>query len=115
MFYCYKATRLSESQPGYLNPADVFYYSGDCKDDGCLAIGKDCWISPMDLKGYWQPPFDLKVLILAGCPALHIDFPHGLVLGRGGPRSLSRVARSPQSWGTGIKLPILTKGARSRR
>jgi hypothetical protein len=25
------------------SPADVFYYSGAANDDGCLAIGKDCW------------------------------------------------------------------------
>ena len=65
------------------NPADVFYYSGDANDDGCLAIGTDCWASPKDLQGYWQPPFDLKVLILAGCSVLNITFPHGLANGPG--------------------------------
>ena len=29
-----------------------------------------------DSESYWQPPFDLKVLILAGCSALNITFPH---------------------------------------
>jgi OmpA family protein len=52
------------------NPADVFYYAGDGSEDGCLAIGNNCWVSPMDLQRYWKPPFDLGVLILAGCSVL---------------------------------------------
>jgi OmpA family len=52
------------------NPADVFYYAGEGSEDGCLAIGKNCWVSPMDLRRYWKPPFDLGVLILAGCSVL---------------------------------------------
>jgi hypothetical protein len=59
------------------SPADVFYYSGAANDDGCLAIGKDCWASPRDLLGYWQPPFDLEVLILAGCSVLNVTYPYG--------------------------------------
>jgi hypothetical protein len=51
------------------SPADVFYYSGAGNDDGCLAIGKDCWASLADLRNYWQQPLDLEVLILAGCPS----------------------------------------------
>ena len=65
------------------SPADVFYYSGDANDDGCLAIGKDCWGAQTDLKSYWQPPFDLEVLILAGCSVLNISFPYGLANGPG--------------------------------
>jgi hypothetical protein len=65
------------------SPADVFYYSGDANDDGCLAIGKDCWAAPKDLKGYWQWPFDLEVLILAGCSALNITFPYDIANGPG--------------------------------
>ena len=83
------------------------YYSGDANDDGCLAIGKDCWAAPKDLKGYWQWPFDLEVLVLAGCSALNVTFSYGIANGPGrrGQRSLSAgAARSPQSWGTGIKL-----------
>jgi hypothetical protein len=65
------------------SPADVFYYSGDTNDDGCRAIGKDCWAVPKDLKGYWQWPFDLEVLILAGCSALNITFPYDIANGPG--------------------------------
>src|SRR5262249_46802652 len=89
------------------SPADVFYYSGDANDDGCLAIGKDCWAAPKDLKGYWQWPFDLEVLILAGCSVLNITFPYDIANGPGrrGQRSLSAgVASSPKSWDIGIKL-----------
>ena len=54
------------------SPADIFYYSGAASDDGCLAIGKDCWAAPRDLQDYWKPPFDLEVLILAGCSVLEV-------------------------------------------
>jgi hypothetical protein len=56
------------------NSSDVFYYAGAGKGDGCLAVGKDCWLSPEDLLEYWKPPFDLKVLILAGCSVLSMKF-----------------------------------------
>ena len=59
------------------------YYSGDANDDGCLAIGKDCWAAPKDLKGYWQWPFDLEVLVLAGCSALNVTFSYGIANGPG--------------------------------
>jgi OmpA family len=65
------------------SPADIFYYSGAANDDGCLAIGKDCWASPKDLKGYWQSPFDLEVLILAGSSVLSIEFLNGKARGPG--------------------------------
>jgi hypothetical protein len=65
------------------SPADLFYYSGAANDDGCLAIGKDCWASPRDLLDYWKQPFDLEVLILAGCSVLNITFPYGHANGPG--------------------------------
>jgi OmpA family protein len=65
------------------SPADVFYYSGAASDDGCLAIGKDCWASPKDLLDYWKPPFDLEVLILAGSSVLAVHYPNGSPKGPG--------------------------------
>jgi OmpA family len=65
------------------SPADVFYYSGAANDDGCLAIGKDCWASPEDLRNYWQQPFDLEVLILAGCSVLNVTYAYGMANGPG--------------------------------
>jgi hypothetical protein len=62
------------------NPADVFYYAGAGKGDGCLAVGKDCWLSPQDLKGYWKVPFDLEMLILAGCSVLSLTAGNGAKL-----------------------------------
>jgi hypothetical protein len=90
------------------NPADVFYYSGDGRDDGCLTIDKDCWVSPMDLKAYSRPRFDLKVLILAGCPVLYIDFPHGLANGPG-----AAWASLLRRWG-GSLIAILGYGNREK-
>lgn len=65
------------------SPADIFYYSGAASDDGCLAIGKDCWAAPRDLQDYWKPPFDLEVLILAGCSVLEVHYAHGNPYGPG--------------------------------
>ena len=65
------------------SPADIFYYSGAANDDGCLAIAKDCWAAPKDLKGYWQSPFDLEVLILAGSSVLSVEFLNGKARGPG--------------------------------
>lgn len=76
------------------NPADVFYYAGAGNDDGCLALQQngwstkpECWVSPYDLQKYWSPPFDLKVLILAGCSVLTYTYTLGMNLSPGGPWS----------------------------
>jgi hypothetical protein len=80
------------------NPADVFYYAGASNDDGCLALQQsgwttkkpECWLSPEELQNCWSPPFDLKVLILAGCPVLTLprkQTPLGSIPTSGGPWS----------------------------
>jgi len=80
------------------NPADVFYYAGAGNDDGCLALQQngwttkkpECWLSPDELQDLWKPPFDLKVLILAGCPVLTVPrlrSPLGTMPTSGGPWS----------------------------
>jgi hypothetical protein len=53
------------------NPADVFYYGGTSKDGVTLAIGTNGAAAPRDLQSYWKVPFDLELLILAGCAVLN--------------------------------------------
>jgi hypothetical protein len=66
------------------SPADVLYYSGHgLHQEGCLALHGNfhgysvdhyrCWAYPWDLLPYWKPPFDLGVLIIAGCSVLDLD------------------------------------------
>jgi hypothetical protein len=92
---------------GFLrSAADVFYYSGHgAYWDGSLILpNHDDWLSPEALLAYWRPqkqstkgPWDLDVLIIAGCSVLYVDFDnptnkysHGrkwaeLLTDRGGP------------------------------
>jgi hypothetical protein len=82
------------------SPADIFYYSGHgLGKEGCLAIhgnyhsasvdGYACWLNPSDLRAYWKNPFDLSVLIIAGCSVLNLDKSGGewanLLKTKGGP------------------------------
>jgi hypothetical protein len=82
------------------SPADIFYYSGHgLGREGCLAIHGDyhsasvegyaCWLNPSDLRPYWKAPFDVGVLILAGCSVLDLEKNGGewvkLLKGKGGP------------------------------
>jgi hypothetical protein len=66
-------------------PADVFYYSGDGKKDGCLAIGGSCWVSAKDLLDYWKNQPNLKALILAASSVLDMNVSKGTATG--GPGS----------------------------
>jgi hypothetical protein len=54
------------------SPADVFYYGGTSKNDVALAVGTNGGAAPSDLQSYWKVPFDLELLILAGCAVLNL-------------------------------------------
>jgi hypothetical protein len=53
------------------SPADVFYYGGTSKNSADLAVGTNGGAAPADLQSYWKVPFDLELLILAGCAVLN--------------------------------------------
>jgi hypothetical protein len=53
------------------SPADVFYYGGTSKNGVALAVGTNGGAAPADLLSYWKVPFDLELLILAGCAVLN--------------------------------------------
>jgi hypothetical protein len=53
------------------SPADVFYYGGTSKNGVALAVGTNGGAAPGDLQSYWKTPFDLELLILAGCAVLN--------------------------------------------
>jgi OmpA family len=68
------------------SPADVVYYSGHgLGKEGCLALedkalfhgasvdGYTCWLGPDELVAYWKKPFDVSILIIAGCAVLDLD------------------------------------------
>jgi hypothetical protein len=54
------------------SPADVFYYGGTSKNGVALAVGTNGGAAPADLQSYWKVPFDLELLILAGCAVLNL-------------------------------------------
>jgi hypothetical protein len=120
-----KGSQEGHCQTTHPQPGRCLYYSGDANDDGCLAIGNDCWAAPKNLKGYWQWPFDLEVLVLAGCSALNITFSYGIANGPGTAwgapcsagvssiRSSNRVLRSCSCalfpWGAELSLRFRAK------
>ena len=62
------------------SPADVFYYGGTSKNGVALAVGTNGGAAPSDLQSYWKVPFDLELLILAGCAVFNPAAGNGPVL-----------------------------------